>query len=68
MYAILGIHPSPWWTKLLPFLKKQKNVKVTSGPVFVGTNTIDDIMLLEIPPQPGRITVALPNCTNPPKM
>ncbi|XP_005953732.1 serine protease 27, partial [Haplochromis burtoni] len=67
MYAILGIHPSPWWTKLLPFLKKQKNVKVTSGPVFVGTNTIDDIMLLEIPPQPGRITVALPNCANPPK-
>ncbi|XP_005755470.1 granzyme F-like [Pundamilia nyererei] len=25
-------------------------------------------MLLEIPPQPGRITVALPNCANPPKI
>ncbi|XP_065327255.1 snake venom serine protease salmobin-like [Pelmatolapia mariae] len=68
MYAILGIHPRPWWTKLLPFLDKQKKVKVTGQSMFVGINTIEDIMLLGIPPQPGWNTIDLPNCANPPKI
>lgn len=70
MYATLGVHPHPSWIKLL-FQRssdKKKEVKITSGSFFVGINTIDDIMLLEIPSQPGRKTVALPDCANPPNM
>ncbi|CAI5681268.1 thrombin-like enzyme acutin [Oreochromis niloticus] len=70
MYATLGIHPRQSWIKLLadPSLNKKKKVEVTGGSFFVGINTIDDIMLLEIPPQPGRKIVALPNCANPPRI
>ncbi|XP_026017270.1 anionic trypsin-2-like [Astatotilapia calliptera] len=70
MYATLGVHPHPSWIKLL-FQRssdKKKKVKITSGSFFVGINTIDDIMLLEIPSQPGRKTVALPDCANPPNI
>lgn len=68
MYATLGVHPS--WIKLL-FQRssdKKKKVEITGGSFFVDINTIDDIMLLEIPSQPGRKTVALPDCANPPNM
>lgn len=70
MYATLGVHPHPSWIKLL-FQRssdKKKKVEITGGSFFVDINTIDDIMLLEIPSQPGRKTVALPDCANPPKM
>lgn len=70
MYVTLGVHPHPSWIKLL-FQRssdKKKEVEITRGSFFVGINTIDDIMLLEIPSQPGRKTVALPDCANPPNM
>ncbi|CAI5686358.1 unnamed protein product [Oreochromis niloticus] len=69
MYVTLGVHPQPSWIKLL-FQRssdKKKEVEITGRSFFVGINTFEDIMLLEIPPQTGRKTVALPDCAKPPK-
>uniref|UniRef100_A0A3Q0T6T6 Peptidase S1 domain-containing protein n=1 Tax=Amphilophus citrinellus TaxID=61819 RepID=A0A3Q0T6T6_AMPCI len=67
MYAFVGIHPRPLFgIRLLP--SQGQKVKVTSEKFYQDSNGRHDIMLLKLSTPANIQPVALPDCSNPPKL